>query len=196
MKSINEPNRVVQRTPSRAPLTFNVGHKTMIKKTVLIFCSLVLTGCVFESDRELILRQADDYEQRGFTMTAADRRKEAASASDQQHLKFIGPDDSSSTCPQKPEIILKGNERDGYPSFPKTPITVESAIERAKPFLDKCTLRRAEMLNVEDRMEMIVHVYFIEGKYYVVKDTYPAKLSRTLYAVIVNPITGKVTPPK
>lgn len=166
--------------------------------TPLLFLIIpFLPGCLeSESDREVLLRQADSYEQRGFSMTAADRRKEALSASDKQKTYFTIPDSSPSSSTKSSSVIVEGNEKDGFDAFLKARISVTNAIERAKPYLEISTLRRAEMLNNADRPNMILWVYLIDNQYFISKDVYPAKLSKTLGAVVVNAATGKVTPPK
>jgi hypothetical protein len=179
----------------------SLGQQMKIKiiTPLLLLVIPFLSGCVeSESDREVLLRQADSYEQRGFSMTAADRRKEAFSASDKQKTYFTIPDSSPppSSSTKSSSVIVEGNEKDGFDAFPKTRISVTDAIERAKPYLEISTLRRAEMLNNIDRPNMILWVHLIDGEYFISKDVYPAKLSKTLGAVVVNAASGKVTPPK
>ncbi len=53
----------------------------------ILFFSSFLAGCVdFESKREVLMRQSDDYRKRGFSMNASEYEKEADKASPARHL--------------------------------------------------------------------------------------------------------------
>jgi hypothetical protein len=136
--------------------------KTTAITPILFLLTPILPGCVeSESDRDVILRRADSYEQRGFSMTAADLRKEAASASDRQKYFLDLHDDPASSPTKRSSVIFEGNEEDGFDDFPEARVSVIDAIERAKPHLERSTLRRAGMLDEADRPIMILWVRLI-----------------------------------
>ncbi|MBK8574456.1 MAG: hypothetical protein IPN90_01840 [Elusimicrobia bacterium] len=61
----------------------------------IIAAFLSVVGCVeFESEREVALRKAQDYRNRGFSMNATDMEKDAQRLSDKEYPVITLPDAS------------------------------------------------------------------------------------------------------
>lgn len=88
------------------------------------------------------------------------------------------------------------NEKIGYKAFPSTSISVQKAIDLAKPYLEESYKLRMGMRKwtLDNNAETITYVSLIDDYFYIVKDNYPYKFREAYlpFAVRVHNQTGEV----
>lgn len=89
------------------------------------------------------------------------------------------------------------NEKAGYQAFPNTTISVQKAIQLAKPYLEESYKLRLGMRKwtLDNDNEAIIYVSLIDDYFYIVKDNYPYKFREAYlpFAVRVHKQTGEIT---
>lgn len=144
-----------------------------------------------DSERKAIDEKERSFKSKGFKNEAENLRTEAEAKNASYNTISI-----HSQAPLYFKKIFYGNEIIGFAEFPVTPVSVASAINKAKPHLDKCFALRQEIAGKKPEGTPIIQVTLVGSEFFVVKDIYPSSISLRLKAVRIEIESGKVIAPK
>lgn len=179
-----------------------------MRTPLLLGCLLVgisLNGCglLFEGDygpnvsvkyedtseKERLEQKADFYEQLDKKRAKEIREEAANTNADYNTVSF------HSKAPLYFKETYYGNEEIGYEKFPYAPISVQKAIEKARPFLDRSFEIRKRISGQDQDKRPVIQVTLTNSYYYIIKDFYPSNISLTLKSVRIGIEKGEVFAP-